>query len=287
MSVEADLPARIETDFLHGQGDLTTTICKASVKAAFASLAELAKVALPHQISFLVATCINAGGDVFAETAIASPITRRTFHWLKVVAEGLEELDQTFDVESERFQTVFIRATRAAVATHQAEKIRALRNAVLNVAAASVPPGAEEEWLLILTEDLTPDHLNVLSLAAEPDAWCRRRNATLTSYQQKQEALPELVEAEFRSDALGPYYFQSLVVSLESQGLIHPLQRTYNGGIEMNAGWFAGDRISGVDKLQAHRITPLGRQLYLFILEEPGDSGPTPEAKTKQASALR
>jgi hypothetical protein len=61
------------------------------------------------------------------------------------------------------------------IPTHQAEKLEALRNAVLNIAASKRPAGDLQVIFLHLVDGFTPTHLQVLSHFAGKDrSWADR-----------------------------------------------------------------------------------------------------------------
>jgi hypothetical protein len=105
------------------------------------------------------------------------------------LAEGVEELRQRMDslsVEAlagnDVFTDVVVMATRTVEHTHQAEKIQALRNAVLNSVAPGAPDADTQAVILTLVDRFTPSHLRLVTLWNDPPAWfasrglpCRRR----------------------------------------------------------------------------------------------------------------
>jgi len=57
-----------------------------------------------------------------------------------------------------------VMATRTVEHAHQAEKIEALRNAVLNSAAPGAPDADTQAIMLTLVDQFTPTHLRLVTL---------------------------------------------------------------------------------------------------------------------------
>ncbi len=75
-----------------------------------------------------------------------------------------EELGQ-----NEQFVSATLQATQAALRTHQAEKLAALRNAVLNVAVSKAPSVDLQTIFLNLVDSFTPTHLKMLQFFQHPE----------------------------------------------------------------------------------------------------------------------
>jgi hypothetical protein len=111
-----------------------------------------------------------AGGaavEIF-NAVITPPIEQRRQRWMAAVGSALEQL-QKADAsivetlqQSEKFQSVLLHASWAAVRNHQDEKLTALRNAVLSAARGSNE--SEDLQLLFVryVDELTPTHLVVM-----------------------------------------------------------------------------------------------------------------------------
>ena len=127
-----------------------------------------------------------AGGpaaELFA-TIIAPPLARRRDAWLRGLADGIDALREKiagFDAGSlannEEFVSVALQASRAAIQTHQTEKLEALRNAVLNVAAGRAPAEDEQMMFLGYVETLTAWHLRMLKFFESPMGMATARGA--------------------------------------------------------------------------------------------------------------
>lgn len=115
---------------------------------------------------------------VLMETLFAPPIERRRDNWLRMLASAVEELQrsvagltpQTLST-SESFITVALQATQIAVRTHREEKLSALKNAVLSAGLPGAPSDERQAIYLRFVDELTPLHLRVLALYADPSSW--------------------------------------------------------------------------------------------------------------------
>lgn len=117
-------------------------------------------------------------GSVLAEElglVLAPPLTRRRDEWLEDLARRLHDLETrvegfTFDdlVENEQFVSATLQATQAALRTHQKEKLEALRNAVLNVAAGRSFSDELQSIFLSLLDRLQATHLRILKIFRYP-----------------------------------------------------------------------------------------------------------------------
>lgn len=79
----------------------------------------------------------------------------------------------------EAFTTAFLHASQIAMRTHQQEKLDALHNVVLNVAAETAPDASMQVMFLDALDTLTPWHLLLLDCIADPIGWSARRQYPL------------------------------------------------------------------------------------------------------------
>lgn len=137
-------------------------------------------------------------------TALGWRLEQRREQWFTQLAEGVEELRQRLGgltleslVGDDRFTDAVVSATRTVEHTHQAEKIKALRNAVLNSAVPGAPDADTQAVILNLVDRFTASHLRVLTLWDDPPAWFElQRVPPLTSSGSRaltvEAALPEM-----------------------------------------------------------------------------------------------
>lgn len=112
-----------------------------------------------------------AGGPVVElMNILGSPVEQRRLAWLTTLGEDLSRLkERVADLTDQRlsenaaFVSAALQATQMAGRTHKKEKLEALRNAVLNVAAGSVPEDDIQAMFLDAVDSLTATHVLFLS----------------------------------------------------------------------------------------------------------------------------
>lgn len=114
---------------------------------------------------------------VFA-TAVGVSLSRRTDQWLADLAAEVERLGLRVEglADEPAFVDAVVTATRAAQATHQAEKLRALRNGVLHSVGPDAPEVDEQARFFRLVEQFSPSHLELLALFADPPGFYASRS---------------------------------------------------------------------------------------------------------------
>lgn len=124
-----------------------------------------------------------AGGplQVLFENVFSAPIEKRKQAWLEQLAEVVTEVERRVKgltparlAANDAFITVAMQASQMAIRNHQEEKLRALRNAVLNSALPNPPQEDEQMIFLRLIDQLTPWHLRVLGLFDSPVEWMEK-----------------------------------------------------------------------------------------------------------------
>jgi hypothetical protein len=123
------------------------------------TIAKVGAIALPF-----------VGSGVALFDLITAPLRGKRFNdWCERLRVGVNELSETVEgltpeklAASEEFNSAFAQAAQAAIKTHQEEKLDALRNAVLNVAAGTAPEDHFQAFYLSLIDTLTPTHLRML-----------------------------------------------------------------------------------------------------------------------------
>lgn len=147
----------------------TGDIVHASVKAALS----------------LVPVVGGPAAELFA-LVMAAPLARRRDEWVESIASGLRELEQRVEgfhpeslAENESFITSAVRATQAAMRTHEDEKLRALRNATLNAALANAPETSIQEMYVRFVDELTTWHIRVLKILDDPAVWAQMHGVPL------------------------------------------------------------------------------------------------------------
>jgi hypothetical protein len=109
--------------------------------------------------------------------AITAPILgRRRDGWLEDLQVAFNDLSLKIDglkpeslTKNEAFVSALVQATQGAMKTHQQEKLEALRNAILNVAAGTGPSDDLQTMFLNMVDIFTPKHLQVLMFFTHRD----------------------------------------------------------------------------------------------------------------------
>ncbi|WP_285688999.1 hypothetical protein [Actinoplanes sp. NBRC 103695] len=169
-----------------------------------------------------------AGGPLGVAFAYAVSLTynRRMTKWLEGLAEAVDDLAaevEGLDLENlaanDNFVDAVTSATQAATRTHQALKIAALRNAVLNSALPGAPDADMQLIFLRWIEDYTSAHLQILTLLNDPEAWYAERNIHI-----KKDVMAgsrrQLVEEGIPEFASRREFVDVVVSDLASAGLI-------------------------------------------------------------------
>jgi hypothetical protein len=128
---------------------------------------------------------VGAALAVALVTTLNWSLEQRREKWFTELAEGVEELRERvddFDLEAladnDLFVDAVVTATRTVEHTHQAEKIEALRNAVLNSVSPHAPDADTQAIFMNLIDRFTPSHLRLLTLWDDPPAWFSSRGLT-------------------------------------------------------------------------------------------------------------
>lgn len=108
---------------------------------------------------------------------IGEPLERRREAWFTTLGLGVRELQDRLDgfdpaslSENEEFISTVAETTRIAMATHRAEKLEALRNVVLNVAAGVHLDDVLQGAFLGYVDRFSGLHLKVLKMLSNPAA---------------------------------------------------------------------------------------------------------------------
>lgn len=146
-----------------------TKVPKATAADYLYGIAKAGVAAIP----FVGGSAVEILSMMFAE-----PLTKRRDKWLESIVQGFERLKEQFDgisdqvlSQNEALLTALMHATQVATRNHNEEKRRALRNAVLNVAANTAPDENLQLMFLNLVDTFTPWHLRLLTYFNDPRLW--------------------------------------------------------------------------------------------------------------------
>jgi len=120
------------------------------------------------------------GGTIAVALTVAlnHTLNKRREQWFTELAEAVEELQGRFDgfypealADNEAFVDAVVTATRIVDRSSRREKIAVLRNAVLNSALSAAPDVDIQQLYFTLIDDLTPTHMQLLSVLNNPPGW--------------------------------------------------------------------------------------------------------------------
>jgi len=99
---------------------------------------------------------------------IMPPLEKRKAEWMNRVSEAIVELQEKFDLEieklaeNEHFISILLHATSIAIKNHQADKISALKKALINSATEKNTSEDQQFAFINLINEFTPTHLKIL-----------------------------------------------------------------------------------------------------------------------------
>jgi hypothetical protein len=153
---------------------------------------------------------------------ITPPLVRRRDAWVQSIAEGLHGLEKkigNFSMESlatnEVFTTAVMHATQAALRDHRHEKLEALRNAVLNVAAGNAPSDDLQLMFLEFIDGATSWHIRLLSFFHNPQEYARANGVAIGGSSISQTTLSCFKELVGQKG-----FFEQLVRDLTARGFV-------------------------------------------------------------------
>lgn len=224
---------------------------------------ELTQAAIKGAVS-----AIPVVGGLIAElgSCLASPVEKRKRAWCIEVEDALSELAEKHArlpqslVEDPAFVSTFLKATVAALATHQEKKRAMLRAFVVAVGSRAIPDEELQHALLRLLEDLSVGHIEVLG-------FLRTDEVALASKENIEDVFGRYhSEYHGRLDRMA---FRWILSDLASRMVIHL------GDLE-DMKEFASQQSSLAlqsSKIRSLQITELGKQfLELLAADEPNGS---------------
>lgn len=147
---------------------------------------------ITHLIGKASVSAIPLIGGPAAElfsTVITPSLEKRRVRWLNSLAEDLEKLQEKvkgFSYEeiarNEAFISTVLQASQSALRTNQEEKLKALRNAVLNSLQSNSLDEDQQAIFMSYIDTLTPWHLRILSFFRNPRGWGEKNNIEYPSW---------------------------------------------------------------------------------------------------------
>lgn len=198
----------------------------------------------------------GAATELFS-AIITPPLARRRDAWISSIAEGLRALEQTVEgfkiealADNEVFTTAVMHATQAALRDHRHEKLEALRNAVLNVAAGKAPSDDLQLMFLNFIDTATSWHIQWLAFLHNPQEYARRQNAPSPGPSVAPASIPSFKDLKDQNA-----FVEQLIRDLSTSGFV---------GIDPAIGCTLMESTTSVGKL----TTELG-DIFLRFIESP------------------
>jgi hypothetical protein len=168
---------------------------------------------------------------------IQPAVEHRREEWFQQLGRAFEELRRRLDgfdpaelAKNEVFVTAVITTSNAALRTHEAEKLEALRNAVVNSGLPMAPQEHVQLMFIRMVDELTAFHLRLLAYCRDPEAWLTTHGiAKPNIYMGPRMAVAIVAMPELEHDA--PTYKQA-VRDLVARGL---LQDSLDGMVSQQA----------------------------------------------------
>lgn len=212
-----------------------------------------------HRVARAAISSIPALGGALTEAfnaLIEPPMARRKTQWMVEVTDAINELYEKgvvteSDLQSnEKFFTTLVHASSAAIRNHEAEKLKALKNAVLNSALPRAPDATMQQLFLNLLDSCTSWHIALLRLFQGPEQWAISNNITFPGWSMG--SLTTIIEFAYPQ--------------LQNQHAIYTLiwNELYRNGLVNTDG--LGTTMTG-SGMVAKRTTPIGEAFLKFISE--------------------
>lgn len=139
------------------------------------------EIGMEAATAFGAAATAALSGDVFGAALLLlgkgaeGLINDRTSRFVSALREDLDRLSEQVDglteerlAKSEVFVSMLIETVDYAARTNVEEKLNALRNAILNVAAGPLTEDDQQTMFLAMINDFTPTHLRMLRFLQDP-----------------------------------------------------------------------------------------------------------------------
>jgi hypothetical protein len=114
-------------------------------------------------------TSASTAAAEFLRLVLVPPMGKRRDEWLQGLYDRLHAVEQCVAgfridalVDNEAFISAALQASQAAIRTHERQKLEALRNAVVNVAAGRSADADTTTFFLALVDNFSSTHLELL-----------------------------------------------------------------------------------------------------------------------------
>jgi hypothetical protein len=192
---------------------------------------------------------IPAAGGALAEVIdqVLQPMVRRRRDlWLEHLGSAVDELrakavDLRTLQDNDPLITVILNATGAATRTHEDEKLRALRNAIVNSALALGPDEHTQMMFVRFVDEFTALHLQLLAYLRNPPGWFA--DHALPRPADYVGPRSNLVEAAFPMLRGRADFYRQLLAELGTRGLCQP--GMLSGMVSAQAIWDAATTALG------------------------------------------
>ena len=207
-----------------------------------------------------MATVPYVGGSAVQifNSVITPPLIKRRDEWVQSIATRLVELEGTIEgfsidnlSKNEVFITTVLHATNTAITNHHEEKLKALRNAVINSALPNPPEEDLQLMFINFIDSLTPWHLRVLSLLHNPRIYMDKNAIKRPSFSQA--GLRSMIIHVFPDLKTQADLLNQIIRDLYSRGLI----QSDSIGTLLSEGGYLDPQ-----------TTQLGRQFIAFITSD-------------------
>lgn len=191
---------------------------------------------------------------------------RRLNSWHHELADVVRSLEERYGdlASNELLIDAVVNATRAAQATHQREKIEALRNAVRNSVAPSAPDADEQARFFRLIEQFSAAHLRILAFLRSPEPVFAERGLPVPAMESA--SLGSLLEIAFPYFADQRDWYELLLDDLLTARLVISHNLVRPGWQPTRANALADDAGESID---GHRLSNLGECFVAFVLDGP------------------
>jgi hypothetical protein len=196
--------------------------------------------------------CLGSAAAAFWSHVVVTPLERRRDEWRTGIAERLTALTERVDGLAESlaqdpvFLDTLVHASTVALRTSQEEKLKALRNAVLNSALPGAPESAVRLMFLNYIDGFTEWHIHVLRLFTHDREKFTKEYGVFPGNVGQDWMLSDAVYSDLRDR---PYLRDQVLADLYARGLLAEPKHSRSND-------------------PSRRMTPWGREFLKFI-EEP------------------